>query len=202
MTRQNRTRRGGSIKMAAVALLIAAVAFSFGTTGRAFAHAHYDHSTPSIGQVLSVAPPRIDIYTDSEMRKVAGANDIAVTAADGSRVDDGNTILDDANRQHFSVGLQPNLPNGRYVVSFKTLSDVDGDTDSGKFPFYVGAGPTDAQKQLDATLNGPAVAIATSQPNAASAPIAAITAAAVLVVLVAAVGVLLIARMRRHGTSS
>jgi methionine-rich copper-binding protein CopC len=155
----------------------------------AFAHAHYDHSTPAIGQVLATAPARIEIYTDSEMRKTAGGNVIMVTAADGSRVDDGDTVVDDANRQHFSVGLQPNLSNGRYVVSFKTLSDVDGDTDSGHFAFYVGAGPTAEQKQQDAALSGapiptPAPSAAQSGDAPAKPPVIAILAviAALLVI--------------------
>jgi copper resistance protein C len=202
MRPRHRTPLGGSVQMAAVALVFATVAFSFTTTGRAFAHAHYDHSTPSIGQVLAAAPQRIDIYTDSEMRKLADANHISVTAADGSAVDDGITVLDDANRQHFSVGLQPNLPEGRYVVSFKTLSDVDGDTDSGKFSFYVGAGPTDAQKQLDATLNGQPVTIANPPSNAGSPPVALIAGGGVLALVAIAAGIVALSLRRRSGAAA
>jgi len=163
--------------------------------GQVLAHAHYSHSQPSIGQVLTTAPTRVDIFTDSDMRKLAGANLISVSGPDGSQADDGNTVVDDANRQHFSVGLNPNLPPGRYVVSFKTLSDVDGDTDGGKFTFYVGTGPTDAQKAQDASLNGPPVAIATAPANSATSnrSVLAVVARAgiVLVLAVAAGGVLL-----------
>jgi methionine-rich copper-binding protein CopC len=168
------------------------------------AHAHYAHSEPSISQVLQAAPARVDIYTDSDMRKLAGANVITVTGSDGSRVDDGNTIVDDANRQHFSVGLQPNLPNGRYVVSFQTLSDVDGDTDHGKFAFYVGAGPTAAQQQLDAQLNGPIpsnlLPSASSAPSGSSGPqipLAVPLTGAVALALVLATGAGVVLR-RRH----
>jgi copper resistance protein C len=202
MRHQNGTPSGGQIRMATIALFMAVMAFSFATTGPAFAHAHYDHSTPSIGQVLATAPQRIDIFTDSEMRRVAGANNIAVTAADGSSVDDGNTVLDDANRQHFSVGLQPDLPNGRYVVSFKTLSDVDGDTDGGKFSFYVGAGPTDAQKQLDATLNGQPVTIANPPSNAGSSPVALLAAGGVLALVLVGAGIVAFSLRRRSGAAA
>jgi methionine-rich copper-binding protein CopC len=166
------------------------------------AHAHYDHSQPGIGQVLSVAPTRIDIYTDSEMRKTTGENVIMVTGPDGSRVDDGNTVVDDGNRQHFSVGLQPNLPNGRYVVSFQTLSDADGDTDRGRFAFYVGAGPTAEQKQLDAALSGaPAAGGAAANAGTAtpSRPLGAFGLVGGLIVLIALViisGVVLLQRRR------
>jgi methionine-rich copper-binding protein CopC len=177
-------------------LLVASTFFI--TVGAALAHAHYDHSTPSIGQVLAASPQRVDIYTDSEMRKAAGANDIAVTAADGSRVDDGNTVVDDANRQHFSIGLRPNLPAGRYVVAFKTLSDVDGDTDSGKFSFYVGVGPTDAQKQLDATLNGQAVPEPAQQATNSSPRLVLFGAGSALIVLLLGLAAFVIYRSRRN----
>ena len=61
-------------------------------------------------------------------------------------------MLDDADRQHLSVGLLPNLPNGRYQVSFQTLSDVDGDLNHGQFAFYVGGGPTAEQQRSDSIL--------------------------------------------------
>jgi copper resistance protein C len=166
-------------------ILAILLAFTTLAPGIALAHAHYDHSTPAIGQVMATAPARVDIYTDSEMRKLAGKNWIQVTGPGGNRVDEENTVVDDANRQHFSVGLQPNLPPGRYVVSFQTLSDVDGDTDGGHFAFYVGNGPTEAQKALDAQLSGaPPVAGSTSAgPNTIAIVVGGV--AAVLILLAA-----------------
>jgi methionine-rich copper-binding protein CopC len=136
---------------AAGALFGAAVAAAFATT-IVLAHARFDHATPSPGQVLTTAPARVDIFTAQDMRKTAGANDIAVAGPDNSRVDDGNTVVDDANRRHFSVGLKPNLPNGRYLVSFKTLSDEDGEADHGQYAFYIGAQPTAQQVADDKKL--------------------------------------------------
>jgi methionine-rich copper-binding protein CopC len=189
--------RARLLPLALVALVAALL-----PSGLALAHAHYDHSTPSIGQVLATAPQRVDIYTDSEMRRVAGGNVITVADASGNSVDDGNTVLDDNNRQHFSVGLQPNVPPGRYVVSFKTLSDVDGDADSGKFAFYVGAGPTDAQKQLDATLNGQPISLSDSRPSArSSTSVALFGAAGALVALLGAAAALIVAHSRRSRPS-
>lgn len=183
----------------AFGMMLALVAMAFAGTKMALAHAHYDHSMPSIGQVLATVPERVDIYTDSEMRKTADANVIMVTAADGSRVDDGSTLVDDTNRRHFSVGLQPNLPNGRYVVSFKTLSDVDGDTDSGRFAFYAGAGPTAEQKQLDAALNGAPVATpASSQTSSSSTNPGTVRYAALAVALVAIVVAVWLIRSRQN----
>jgi len=120
------------------------------------AHSRYDHSTPGQGEVVQTSPPRVDIYTVQEMAKQQGAYAITVERNDsgtpGQRVDTGDTVIDDANRKHFSVGLQPNQQPGRYVVSFKNVSDQDGEADHGQFAFYVGTGPTAAQKALDAKL--------------------------------------------------
>jgi methionine-rich copper-binding protein CopC len=123
----------------------------------AWAHAAYDHSTPGQGEVVPASPARVDIYTVQDMTKVQGDEEITVERNDnansgGQRVDTGDTTVDDANRKHFSVGLQPNLPAGRYVVSFKNVSDQDGEADHGQFAFYVGNGPSSQQKNLDAAL--------------------------------------------------
>jgi methionine-rich copper-binding protein CopC len=126
------------------------------------AHAHYDHSSPAIGEVVPNPPPRVDIYTDQDMAKVGNANAITVTNAAEQRVDTGPTTVDDADRRHFWVALQPNLSPGRYVVSFTTLSDVDNDSDHGRFAFYVGRAPTAQEKTLDTQLTSAAPAAATS----------------------------------------
>jgi methionine-rich copper-binding protein CopC len=163
----------------------------------ALAHARYDHSSPGIGQVLQTAPTAVNIYTAQDMRKTAGANEITVTGPDGTRVDDGNTIVDDANRRHFSVGLSANLPNGRYVVSFKTLSDEDGEMDHGSFAFYVGTQPTPAQLAQDKTLSITSQAEdVTPSSSSHTGLIVIIIIAAVVVLALAATG-LIIARRRR-----
>jgi copper resistance protein C len=188
--------------------LFGAAALAAALTGAlasaAFAHAHYARSQPSPGQVLSASPLKIDIYTDSEMRKAAGGNFITVTGPQGNRVDDGNPALDDADRQHLSVGLTPDLPNGRYLVSFQTLSDVDGDLDHGQFAFYIGAGPTPDQQRLDSTLT-----LTDTPPPEASTPLKSGVALAsrpliiagviaLLVVLIALVAAVLLLRGPRH----
>src|SRR5579875_961044 len=137
-------------RVAVIVALAAAVAMALPSL--ALAHARYDHSTPSPGQVVATSSPAVDIYTAQDMRKIAGANVITVVGPDGKQADTGNTVVDDSNRRHLSVGLQPNLPPGRYVVSFKTLSDQDGEADHGQFAFYVQTPPTAEQKAADAKL--------------------------------------------------
>jgi methionine-rich copper-binding protein CopC len=130
-----------------ISLLALAIAGSV-----ALAHARFDHSTPSPGQVLTAAPSNVEIFTVQDMRKTAGSNQITVTGPDGSRVDDGATVVDDTNRRHFSAGLKQGLGSGRYAVNFQTLSDEDGEVDHGSFAFYVGVQPTTDQKAQDAKL--------------------------------------------------
>src|SRR5579883_893865 len=130
----------------------AAATLALTTVAGVAAHARYDHSTPSPGEVLATSPARVDIYTVQDMVKEAGINEIDVTNEPGQRVDRGDTTVDDNNRRHFYVDLQPNLPPGRYVVSFKNQSDEDGEQDHGQFAFYVGQGPTAQQKAADAKL--------------------------------------------------
>ncbi len=119
----------------------------------AAAHARYDHSIPAQGAVVQTPPARVDIFTVQEMKKEQGADEITVTDASNNRVDSGDTAVDDNDRKHFSVGLKPNLAPGRYLVSFKNVSDEDGEADSGRFAFYVGTAPTAAQTAADAKLS-------------------------------------------------
>jgi methionine-rich copper-binding protein CopC len=102
--------------------------------------------------VLNSSPAQVEIFTSQEMRRQGTANSITVEDERGNRVNDGDASIDDANRRRISVALRPNLPNGRYVVRFQTLSDEDGESDSGAFAFYVGTQPSDAQKAQDAQL--------------------------------------------------
>ncbi|HEY7296184.1 MAG TPA: copper resistance protein CopC, partial [Dehalococcoidia bacterium] len=111
-----RMSRFGPWLVAAPALLLALPL----NAGRALAHAHYDHSTPAIGAVLGAPPARVDIWTDQEMAKAGTANSITVTNAAGQPVQSGAATLDDTDRTHLFVAMQPNLPAGRYVVSFTT----------------------------------------------------------------------------------
>lgn len=162
--RPRRTAHRAAILTAIVLVLTSAVAS---------AHARFDHSTPMPGQVLTSSPTSVDIYTEQDMQKTAGAYGITVMRDDagtpGPAVDNGTTVMDDANRKHFSVALQPNLPPGRYLVSFHNVSDEDGDADHGQFAFYIGAGPTAAQQALDSKLQISSAVAPTPAPATAAA---------------------------------
>jgi methionine-rich copper-binding protein CopC len=168
------------------------------------AHARYDHSTPGQSEVVQTAPARVDIFTVQDMQKTQGTYAIKVQSADtatpGQQVDKGNTTIDDNDRKHFYVDLQPNLANGRYLVSFNNVSDEDGEADHGQFAFYVGTGPTSAQKALDSKL---AITSQSDDSSGGSSShtglIAGISAGVVVLLLIAAGGFFYMRRRRSAG---
>lgn len=167
----------------------------------ASAHARYDHSTPGQGQTVQTSPARVDIYTVQDMAKDSANTLITVTNANNTQVDTGDTMVDDSNRRHFSVGLKPNLPPGRYVVSFKNISDQDGEKDHGQFAFYVGAGPTAAQTALDKQLRITSQAEDTAAPAKSSSHtglIVTIVIIVIIIVVIVAIAAWLAARRRRR----
>src|SRR5579885_3055241 len=97
--------------------------------GVAIAAARFDHATPGPEQVVNVSPARIDIYTVRTTSPDPLGTQAIVLDQNKARVDEGDTVVDPADHHHFWVELQPNLPPGRYVVSFKTLGESDLDYD-------------------------------------------------------------------------
>ncbi|HLZ73024.1 MAG TPA: copper resistance protein CopC [Dehalococcoidia bacterium] len=186
------------------AIAIATIVF-LACVGAVAAHARYDHSTPAQGATVATSPAQVDIYTAQDMQKTAGADEITVERNDGANsngqlVSTGQTTVEDANRRHFSVALQPNLPPGRYVVSFKNVSDEDGEADHGQFAFYVGNGPTAVQKALDAKLAITAQSDDTAHHGSShTGLIVAIIIAALIALAIVAAGGLFWRRRRTSG---
>lgn len=116
------------------------------------AHARYEDSTPAKGEVLSASPSQVTITFTQDIQKVTGTYGIEVADEAGVNVTAGDAVINDADRTMMSVGLQPNLPPGRYVVQYENVSDADGDPWTGGFAFYVGVEPTAEQLAADAQL--------------------------------------------------
>jgi methionine-rich copper-binding protein CopC len=187
----------GSALGAAIAVMVMA--------SMAFAHAAYERSNPSKGQVLTMPPAVVEIFTSQDLRRAAGTYEITVADERGARVDNGDTRIDDSNRRRFQVTLKPDLPPGRYVVRFKTLSDEDGEEDEGAFAFYVGTQPTDAQRAQDGQLRltkdeVPQTPLVQEGPQAGiSTIVAGAIAAAAIAILGVAAWLLLLRRPARPG---
>lgn len=105
--------------------------------GVAFAHADYARSEPGAGAVVAEAPARVDVWFTQDMFRRQGANWLRVTGPDGADVTAGDAVIDDDDRRHMWVELQPNLPPGEYTVAWHTLSAEDADDHDGVFTFLV-----------------------------------------------------------------
>lgn len=155
----------------------------------AMAHAHYLSSTPGTGEVLSSPPTGVVITFAEAIQRTAGSYGIAVARDGGGTATNGAATVEPADHAKLSVALNAGLANGRYVVNWKNVSDVDGDAAEGAFSFYVGVQPSAADRAKDADLAAigkeemtptavvqpsPAVTVPAAAPAAAQAPAASL----------------------------
>lgn len=101
------------------------------------AHSEYARSVPAAGARIPRSPARVDVWFTQELFRRSGANTLAVLAADGHRVDDGQAAIDAEDRSLLSVTLLEPLTPGTYRVEWQSLSALDGDTAEGAFEFTV-----------------------------------------------------------------
>jgi methionine-rich copper-binding protein CopC len=144
----------GAVALMALALAVGALLVSASTVS---AHARRESSTPGTSEVVATSPPSVEIIFTQEIQRISGTYGIDVTDEAGADVTAGDAVIDDIDRTKMSVALQPNLPDGRYVVMFRNVSDADGDAFEAGFAFYVGVEPTDEQLAEDALLEPPEV---------------------------------------------
>ncbi len=136
------------LALAVAFVAVSAVALPLG----AQAHARYKSSTPGRGEVVHTSPPQVSITFTQEIQKVAGTYDIHVAKDRGPSVTSGPAAISETDRTMMSVPLQPRLPAGRYVVTFKNVSDADGDPFGCSLSFYVQTPPTAVDRANDAQL--------------------------------------------------
>jgi copper transport protein len=141
-------------------------------TQAARAHAAYERSEPAADAVLPAAPAEVHIWFTEELFRRAGANVIEVSGPDGSRVDQGETRIDDDDRTHALVSLQPELSDGLYTVRWRSLSVDDGHEGSGEFSFTVNSGAVESMPQASPTAGPQPVAAPTQAASTPSAPAA------------------------------
>jgi methionine-rich copper-binding protein CopC len=110
------------------------------------AHAEYARSEPGAGAVVSESPAQVDIWFTQTLFRRQGVNWIHVTGPGGADVHAGDAQIDDDDRRHMTVALQPDLPAGEYTVTFHTLSADDGDDFESSFTFTL-----DPQAQATST---------------------------------------------------
>jgi methionine-rich copper-binding protein CopC len=111
-----------------------------------FAHAEYESSTPAKDEVVQTSPARIDVFFAQEVVKQEGQYYVRVFNDQEEQVSSpADGTVDDDDRTLIFADLQADLPEGRYIVQWKTLSFEDGDDDEGAFCFYVAVQPTTEQ---------------------------------------------------------
>lgn len=174
-------------RTARLSLAFAVIALAFSPQW-ASAHAEYERSEPGAGATVR-APERLDVWFSQELFRREGANALEVTGPDGTRVEIGPPLLDDADRTHLSVELAPDLAPGVYTVRWRTLSATDGDPGEGEFTFTVdpaapeatppATGSPDAASTVEVTPPAPA---ASSRSGSSEFPWWALGAAGAIIV--------------------
>jgi methionine-rich copper-binding protein CopC len=118
----------------------------------ASAHARYKRSTPGTGEVVQASPTQVDLTFTQDVQKVSGSYGMTVTNGQNAVVSTASAVINDQDRSKMSVQLAPNLPPGRYVVTWNNVSDADGHDETGAFSFYVGVQPSAADIVADNEL--------------------------------------------------
>lgn len=155
----NREGRQRLPQLVIAGFAVAIVAW-FSMTGSVSAHAEPERAEPAINGVVPVAPDKVEIWFDEEVR--TEGTTIQVIGPGGIQVDLGDAAVDlqDPNREHVTVSLRPNLGPGAYTVQWASVSGADGDEARGGYLFTVGAAsPVATPVVVEETT--PAAAVAT-----------------------------------------
>jgi copper transport protein len=99
------------------------------------AHANLLRAVPEPQAVLQQPPARIALWFSE--RIAPGFSAIQVLDAQGKRVDNDDSAVDQEDATALAVTLQP-VPHGLYTVAWKNVSTVDGHRVRGSFVFAVG----------------------------------------------------------------
>ena len=148
-------------------VLIMAALGGLAAVASVFAHSEPATVKPGDGAVLNQPPAQVVIEMTQEMARQAGANDIQVFDATGTRVTTVDASIDNSDRKKISVPLPSPLAVGTYAVKWKTLSADDGDPAAGQLSFtYDPARPASAGKEtlVDVATGGETPARASASP--------------------------------------
>ncbi|HEX5414075.1 MAG TPA: copper resistance protein CopC [Chloroflexota bacterium] len=104
--------------------------------GSALAHANLVNSNPASGASLAKPPAQVQLWFSEPLEP--SFSQAVIYDTNRQRVDAGDSRVAPNDPTSLIVGLKPNLPNGTYVVAWKTQSKVDGHVVYGTVPFGVG----------------------------------------------------------------
>lgn len=102
---------------------------------QASAHAVPGSANPPIDGIVAEAPSRVEVVFTEEI--VPEGTTLEVFSLEGAKVDLGDieADLNDPERRRVSVGLEPEIAPGRYIVQWTSVSAIDDDEVSGSFGF-------------------------------------------------------------------
>jgi copper transport protein len=142
-------------------VLTAALITAAALASPAGAHAILRSTTPSDGEALAASPDTVSLTFNEPVNASGGA--VRVFNSEGARVDLADATAS-ASTDSVTVSLQPDLPEGTYVVSWRALS-ADAHPVHGAFVYTVGddvadeavveqilSGTSDSGMQTAATL--------------------------------------------------
>ncbi len=147
-------------------------------TETAHAHSAYVRSNPGADAFIATSPAKVEIWFSQELFRRKGENVIHVSGSDGREVNSGETQIDDDDRTHIWVELNPNLPAGKYLVEWKNISVEDGHSTEGSFNFtidpqaIVTSAPMEESNGIPTLTNTP-LPESTPQPAPTTAPASA-----------------------------
>ena len=109
------------------------VALILSHTESANAHAQLPSSVPRKNQTINMLPNLVWLEFDGDLITLDGkaVNQLTVTNSKKVRVDIGGSIVGGAR---ISTKLKPGLPSGKYMVSYRIVSE-DGHPVDGSFSF-------------------------------------------------------------------
>jgi copper transport protein len=137
----------------ALFLALAILALIATSTQLASAHSRPIRFDPAPGAVLNTAPGQVTGWFTSDLRRDPNWSFLRVTGPDGQRVDSGETALA-SDRRQMTATLRPGLGPGRYIVTWRTWDDADGEIFGDCFTFFVGQAAADAALSENLRLDG------------------------------------------------
>ena len=118
------------------------------TAGPAGAHAELEETVPANGQRLDASPDVVVLTFTESVSSPAGG--MRILDERGDRVDTGDVDVEDRT---ITAGVEPDLPDGTYVVSWRAIS-ADSHPVRGAFTFVVGDGPAADDGAIASLLEG------------------------------------------------
>jgi len=124
-------------------VMTAALLTTAGLASPASGHALIRSTTPADGEEVGGAPTEVVLEFNEPVTANAGA--VRIFDTDGQRVDEGDAQVVGAAELH--VGLQPDLDDGTYIVSWRATS-ADAHPVHGAFVYSVGPAGEDIEAAI------------------------------------------------------